>query len=301
MKPFFLYLCILTAALFVSCSTARRMNAVRNSLSEMRSAGITDSARIAKLEAASDSRYQEGKIDSVLGFRIKSKLKVFEDSFFYYRKKEDSLYALLKRKKEFKEKYRSWVLPAMDSLKRNYERYKDRLAMYVLIEDGLNIANYHLFDMAAFFGPGKFTIPAEKEDSAMLAFSPLIDSLIAFSDKYKGRKRVASLVILGFADATGYSGKSLLADSLSALLGNSTVTRELLNKKLSELRAEEVCRQLARLYYRKSATVKNNGELRLEYNYQGKGESFPLLHIKDYTTNDHRRRIVLCYWAVLPE
>lgn len=267
----------------------------------MRETAVTDSSSIAKLEATSDNKYKEGKIDSVLGFRIKSKLKVFEDSFFYYRKMEDSLSALLQYKKEFRKRYRSWVLPAIDSLKRNYERYKDRLALYLLIEDGLSIANYHLYDMAAFFGPGKFTIPVEKEDSAMLAFSPLIDSLIAFSDKYKGRKRVASLVILGFADATGFSGKSPLADTLAILIGNGPVTRELLNKKLSELRAEEICRQLARLYYKKSSSVSNNSELRLEYNYQGKGESFPLPYIKDYTAGDPRRRIVLCYWTVLPE
>lgn len=289
------------AAVFTSCSVSKRMEAVRKSLTAMRTGASDDSLKIAGLEKVSDKKFREGKIDSVLGFRIKSKLKVFEDSFFYYRNLEDSLYSLLSDKKKFKKLYRNRVLPALDSLKNNFERHRDRLALYLLIEDGLNIANYHLYDMAAFFGPGKYTIPPEKQDSAFLAFSPLIDSLIAFSDKYKGHKRVASLVILGFADATGYSGKSQLADSLTALTGNRHPTREQLNRKLSELRAEEVCRYLARLFYQKSSSAKNIDELRLEYNYQGKGESLPLAYIKDYTADDPRRRMVLCYWAVLPE
>jgi len=41
--------------------------------------------------------------------------------------------------------------------------------------------------------------------------------------------------------------------------------------------------------------------LRIAYLAVGQGEEYPLPYITDYRDDDERRRIVLCYWSVLPE
>ncbi len=93
----------------------------------------------------------------------------------------------------------------LDSLKQNNVQFADRLKIYLMIEDGLNIADFELFDLAAFFGPGIFIIPDEKTELAHTFFSPIVDSLKLFSNKYAEIPRTATLLILGFADGTGFS------------------------------------------------------------------------------------------------
>ena len=77
------------------------------------------------------------------------------------------------------------MLPLLDSLQKQSDVYASRLALYFMIKDGLNVADFKQFDLAAFFGPGKYLIPEDKVDIAALSFTPLIDSLMLFSNKYR--------------------------------------------------------------------------------------------------------------------
>ncbi len=90
-------------------------------------------------------------------------------------------------------------------------------------------------------------------------------------------------------------------DTLTAKIGRTDVTKEELNKKLSELRAEELIKQLAKVFIQKAPSFVNFEKLNIEYIHNGKGEAYPLPTIKDYQVDDPRRRIVLCYWVVLPD
>lgn len=200
----------------------------------------------------------------------------------------------------FRKGYKSIVLPVLDSLKKDNAGADDRLTIYMMIEDGLSVADYHLFDLAAFFGPGKHIIPDDKIEFAQSSFAPIVDSLIIFSHKYSSKPRTASLLILGFADGTGFS-EGPLYDTLKTLIGKADVTKEELNQKLSELRAQELIKHLTEIYKKKKQDFPGSKEMRVEYIGQGKGESYPLPTIKDYMVDDSRRRIVLCYWVVLPD
>lgn len=286
---------------FSSCSVNRRLIRVKESLAAIRLADTAELKEISGLKNISESKQKEGKIDSLNGRRILKRLISYEADAVYYHKLADSLSVILENKEQFRKEYKQKVLPALSVLEEYYKRSADRISLYLLIEDGLNIANYHLYELAAFFGPGKYTIPVEKTDSASIAFEPLIDSLIIFSNKYRGKKRTISLVILGFADGTGFSNMSPLADTLKQLMDVREVSKEIMNRKLSELRAEEISKQLAKLYYKKAGADSDNGNLKIEYNYLGKGEAYPLPQIKNYKVDDPRRRIVLCYWMVLPD
>lgn len=302
MRTDFFNLLFLAAPLvFSSCTGERRIASVKESLYSIREEQKLEKEKLIALSAESYKKMQTGGIDSVAGKKIRSKLSYFEISTELYERKSDSLEILLKDKKKFRQQYRTWVLPALELLKKNNVEYKERLSLYLIIEDGLNIANYRLYNMAGFFAPGKYEISDAEADSVSAPFEPLIDSLILFANKYGNRKKTASLVVLGFADATGFNEKMLMKDTLLSKMYNEGATREQLNKKLSELRAGELSRLLAKLYLKKSASVQNPDHLKVEFNYWGKGEVYPLQHIKDYMENDRRRRIVLCYWIVLPD
>ena len=108
------------------------------------------------------------------------------------------------------------------------------------------------------------------------------------------------MIVLGFADGTGISNESTLYDTLINISGDRELSKEELNKKLSELRALELTKQISSIVLEKGLLI-NSKNLKIEYIYQGKGEEYPFLHIKDYTIDDPRRRIVLCYWVVLPD
>jgi outer membrane protein OmpA-like peptidoglycan-associated protein len=165
----------------------------------------------------------------------------------------------------------------------------------------LNLADFSLFSLAAFFGPGKYIIPEDKDQLAVQSFSPIIDSLINFSNRYSTVNRTATLVILGFADGAGFDTTSELYDTLITLAGKSEATKQELNQKLSELRAKELIKKLTTSFLQKAGSFQDPDKLKIEYLGQGKGEEFPLTSIKNYQDDDERRRIVLCYWVVLPD
>jgi hypothetical protein len=154
--------------------------------------------------------------------------------------------------------------------------------------------------MAAFFGPGGFIIPEEKYDMARQYFSPVIDSLMKFSNKYSGIGRIATIVLNGYADGTGISDGSDLYNLLLGRLNQSTATKEELNTALSELRAENLRVFLNNLIKDRSDEFINHQTLTFENIKRGLGEKLPDPKITDYTVDDERRRIVLCYWSVLP-
>ncbi|MBK7307969.1 MAG: hypothetical protein IPI88_13645 [Chitinophagaceae bacterium] len=74
-----------------------------------------------------------------------------------------------------------------------------------------------------------------------------------------------------------------------------------MNQKISELRAKELIKQMTGLYFKKATGFTEVEKLKIEYIGQGKGEAYPVSGIKDYAVDDERRRIVLCYWVVLPD
>ena len=128
-----------------------------------------------------------------------------------------------------------------------------------------------------------------------------MDPLILFSNKYSQYPRTATLIVLGFADGTGITNGSELYYTLLDELRKPQAEKEELNQKLSELRAKELIKQMTNLYLKKASGYSEIEKLKTEYVGQGKGESLPISGIKDYTVDDERRRIVLCYWAVLPD
>ena len=289
-------LILLTAAIFMSsCASETKIFKAKNKLSGFEKQIQKESAEVQDLKKEAYKKLQANKIDSNILDRIEKKLGKLDTA----RLMANQLKEILKDEKKTKWNYRSIVLPVLDSLKKINDQYAQRLTLYLMIKEGLSVANYKLFDLAAFFGPGKYQIPPEKVEKAAL-FEPLIDSLMLFANKYSQYPRTATVVILGFADGTGVNPGELYNTLLDSLK-KPQASKEELNKKLSELRAEELSKQLTGLYLKKASGFKEVDKLKMEYVYQGKGEAWPISNIKDYTVDDERRRIVLCYWIVLPD
>jgi hypothetical protein len=172
---------------------------------------------------------------------------------------------------------------------------------FEMIEEGLNYDSKTLFSLAAFFGPGGFSIPEEKLEKATLYFSPVIDSLIKFSNKYETKLRTATIIVNGYSDASNITKGSTLYKKLAANLKIDNPTKEQLNKSLSSLRAEELSKLFIKIIEKKSASFISMPKITFENVEIGRGEKLPDDTIKNYKVNDERRRIVIVFWTVLPD
>jgi hypothetical protein len=169
-----------------------------------------------------------------------------------------------------------------------------------MIEESLSKSTKTLFSLAAFFGPGGYAIPEEKLEKARIYFSPVIDSLIKFSNKYAEAPRTATIIVNGYADATQISKGSKLYNELAASLKVDEPTKEQLNIRLSALRAEELSKLFTKTIEAKSGKFIALPKITFENLEVGRGEQLPDPTIKNYKVNDERRRIVIVYWSVLP-
>lgn len=171
---------------------------------------------------------------------------------------------------------------------------------FQMIEEGLSISKPHPFKLAAFFGPGGFKIPAAKYDFARNYFSPVIDSLILFSNAYSNSMRTATIIVNGYSDAANISPGSPLHTTLVKYLGSDNYNRQQLNAALSALRAEEISILLTKLLKERFPEFKLINRIVFEAIESGKGEELPNPKIKDYRKSDERRRIVVIFWNVIP-
>ncbi len=69
---------------------------------------------------------------------------------------------------------------------------------------------------------------------------------------------------------------------------------------MSALRAEEIAAFLLQRLKETAYTFKSVDKITFENVQAGFGEKLPDASIKNYKTNDDRRRIVIAFWSVLP-
>lgn len=187
------------------------------------------------------------------------------------------------------------------------DRYKTRsnyrLRRFTMINESLDIIvnQQHMFDLAAFFGPGKYDIPTEKKEIAEKLFSPLVDSLVGFYNKYADVEKRATLVILGYADASGFNPESDIYKSIMERLKDSSVTKEKMNQQLSEWRAVSIGDVMEFCIEKKIPNYKNIKAIDFLFVEKGKGEDYPSKLVTDYKVDDERRRVVLLFWNILPK
>jgi hypothetical protein len=156
------------------------------------------------------------------------------------------------------------------------------------------------FNTAAFFSTGGYKIPEERLPEAKSAFAPIVDSLLGFVQRYPNFTLRSSIITSGYADGQGFSPGPLV-DTLVANIGKKTATKEELNIELSRLRAEEVTGILMEILKEKIKLLHSSAAINTRFYNTGKGEEYPNKKIRNYQTDDERRRIVVIYWNALPQ
>ena len=298
MKTVVLYIFLLC---FTTSCISKKITKSTERISLIKNKNDEENTRVERIADVSNKKLQENKTDSSIDLLFTTKINKIQREKDSIQRVITELEGLLRDKKTVKENYSGIILPKIKQLEQYNKKAGNRMKVYLMLEDGLNAANFTLFDLAAFFGPGKYIIPENKSELAIKSFDPMLDSVIYFSNKYSGISRTATLVILGFADGQGFNAQNNFNEKVKDLLPEKNPTSEALNKKLSELRAQELINVLSLRFLKRSSEIQDFELFKIEYLGKGKGEQFPLAKIKDYKTIDERRRIVLCYWAVLPD
>lgn len=281
-----------------SCRAAKKAQflAVLNTATEQQKA---EQEKIEKIDLKKTAKIEEGNIDDSISYLIDRRLIKYQNRVDSVNREVLNLKAKIEDKKAFRKEFK--VIQAqillLDSFTKNPQL---REYVFYMIDDGLNKTKRTLFELAAFFGPGGYIIPDDKKELAKQYFSPVIDSLMKFSNEYSKIERIATIVLNGYADGTGIGEGSNLYNMLVERMGKTAPTKEELNEALSELRAENLRTFLNGMIEERAASFVNYKTLTFENIKRGMGEQFPNPKITDYLVDDERRRIVLCYWSVLP-
>lgn len=290
---------VFSLIIFASCTGSKRA-AIRKELEAAKNMGNNDAKKITEIDNKKIEKFAEEKIDSLINSDIEKRLKAYKFKLDSLSVSINFLDSVIKSGKLFN-KNRAEIFKQLKII-RNYKNNSViRLRRFEMIDEGLNIVEQHLFNLAAFFGPGKYEIPSEKLPEAENKFTPILDSLTSFYYKYKDVERFGTIRILGFADGTGFNKESEIYKTLTSLLNDSSASKESINIKLSELRAKSIANLMESILSKKITNFNSIKDLEFIFLETGKGENLPSKKITDYTADDERRRVVLLFWSILPK
>ncbi|RZM18103.1 MAG: hypothetical protein EOO88_41610 [Pedobacter sp.] len=293
-----------TIACFIllsSCGTQKKMKTAERSIQTFEQQTQAELAGLLQIKNTVQAKSSQKNIDSSSTHQLQAKFSKLEDSISNKQSKANAVRKFMNIRKDFRRSYKNNVLPLIVEIDTFNNQSGKRDRIYAMLRDAVNTANYNLFDFAAFFDPGVYRIPPQGIENVNKMFGPVIDSIITFSNKYTDIPHTASIVLLGYADGLGISDSTELFATLSEMLKDTMPGRPALNRQLSQLRAQALQSQLKNLVVQKAPLFSNFNNIRLGYIAQGRGEEYPLPGIKDYQEDDDRRRIVLCYWTIIPE
>jgi hypothetical protein len=259
-----------------------------------------DAAKVGTIGNAKDSLMAGGSVDTGTAAIVDKRLANYTKKFDSIKVEIKSLGQQLNSPTEFKNNFtliKTKIL-LIDSIV-NKKAASREYVLNMLLES-ISTPKPSLFNLAAFFGPGGYKIPADKKSLAIKYFSPIIDSLTKFSNKYESIYRNARIIINGYSDATNISKGSGLYKMLASYLNKTDPTKGELNAALSALRAEEIATFLLQRLKETAYTFKSVNKISFENAQVGYGEKLPDPTIHNYKTNDDRRRIVIAFWSVLP-
>lgn len=290
---------IILALFLISCGTQKRMQYAKKAAATAIETATVELKKINEFNNKTSKKLSTGEIDSTISTAYDQVLNKFQNQLDTISNLSNALLNsnhVKFRSKTYKVETKAKIA-AIDSFNLSGEARK---RVYSLINDAIDIDAFNLFDLAAFFGPGVYKIPSEALPNITQSFLPAITSMSALSNKYSDVPHYIHIALIGFADATPIAEGSELYNELSSYVNENSPPRQLLNWSLSDLRAKELLNKMKLVVSNKAALFKHYDDEIFKYNGWGKGEAYPMPTIKDYKEADERRRIVLCYWAVLP-
>ncbi len=299
----FIILCAFST-LFTACYSSRYAH-IDLQMEKAREAIHKEDSTIGDLLDLNSEKLNRQSIDSFTSTRIDEKLGNFSERLDELKSVANVYDSIMNDKQAFRKSYRNILISGVPLLVERVNEPKSkelRYVMYDMIWDLLNRSKQNLFPMAAFFGPGEYRIPPGNQGLVTQQFSPLLDSMALFANKYAAIEREAVVSFYGYADEINIDPHSELGQMLIRVGGlSSGALKSEMNEVLSALRARAMYGSFRYLYQSKMDNFQNPANLILVNVVQGMGESFPNPNITDYRPEDERRRIVLFYWAILPK
>jgi outer membrane protein OmpA-like peptidoglycan-associated protein len=295
-----LILLLLSAALLSSSCSSSKRAALAKVIAAAKITQGGDAAKLAAMQQKKDEKAAEEKIDSTADANISVKLKEYKSKLDSFSTAMNFIDSTIKTGKLFR-KNKAEIKIKLQMVGNYTSNAGLRLQRFAMIDEGLNIAQQYLFNLGAYFGGGKYEIPADKLEQAQQSFAPILDSIASFYNRYSGIERFATITVLGYADATGFNKEGQTYKTLIALLNDSTATKEMINQKVSALRAKNMADIMELILSKKIPNYTSIQKLDFLFFEIGKGEEYPSKKITDYTVNDERRRVVLLFWNILPK
>jgi outer membrane protein OmpA-like peptidoglycan-associated protein len=293
------WLLAIVIVLAYSCSSSKRAK-IAKVVGAAKSAQQNDASMLAAMKQKKDAAAIEEKIDSVINSKIEVKLITCKSKLDSFSNAVNFIDSAIKSGKLFRKNKKE--IQVQLKLVDNYTSdSRLRLRRFAMIDEGLNIAQQYLFNLGAYFGGGKYEIPQDKMEQAQQSFSPVLDSISNFYNRYSDIDRIATITVLGFADGTGFNKEGQTYKTLIAILKDSLATKEMINQKVSQLRAKSMADVMELILSKKIPDYENIRKLNFYFLEIGKGEEYPSKKITDYTINDERRRVVLLFWNILPK
>jgi hypothetical protein len=284
-----------------SCFAARKTKTkVQKVLPAARETAAGDAKKLADLDANRGKKLETGNIDSVISQNVANKVKNYTLRLDSFSNVVNLLTQAVSSRKEYV-KNKKTIKGNLEYVKKYLAAAPLRLHKIDMIDEGLLVSQKNEFNLGAFFGPGKYEVPKDKILLAEASFAPVIDSLVLFYNNYNDVDRFATLIILGFADGTGFNPQSEIVKILSDSLHQNNPAKEQLNGELSKLRAQNLGLIMVSILGKKIKTFSAIRDIDFGFIEKGKGEEFPNKSITDYQANDERRRVVQFYWNVLPK
>ncbi len=297
-----LYASVIIGAFITSCGTQKRIAATTEKNKTTRESINADSIALSGLQAEMLKKLGQQGVDSSLNKKIVSLLSTLQDDLSQIQQTVNAVDFFLETKKNFRpNNYEDDVKSYVTRLDSFQLQKKTRDRIYQLLDEAVKIQAFQKYGMGAFFEPGIYRIAPAAFSSVNQSFQPAIDSMSAISNRYPDIKRTAHLVIVGYADATPITPGTKLFNELKSYMKQPDPQSVQMNQTLSDLRANELLRNLKIIMKTSASKFSSYNQLKIGYSSYGRGQALPFNNITDYTDNDERRRVVVFYWAILPE
>lgn len=294
--PLFIFIFI------TSCSTQKRLQEAAQKAATVKQSIHQSTATLNSLRQTTAEQLSSAQKDSTISNRIDEVISKLQKDLSKIEETVNAVELAAQKKSNFNEhRYYYSTKSYVDRLDSFQAAGKMRDRIYQLLNNAVSINAFRQFDMGTFFEPGAYKMPPTAFVRISEAFQPAIDSLIKLSNNYSDIKHTAYFVLVGYADGVPISSSSSLYSELKPFIRNvDTPDKGQLNLMLSNLRAQELLRNMKIIMLQNAQKLSNAPRLKLAYTSYGRGESLPFKNITDYKIDDERRRVVVFYWSVLP-
>lgn len=287
---------------FTSCGIQNRLSKTEAAIQTARLKTAEEKTIIEAAKQSVDDKLQKHEVDSAIKDGYDAVLGQLNANLDTIQKKIEKLEATLQNRSNLRDaRYYMTIVPLVATLDSFKLLSVQREKAYQLINESISSRAFNLFSMAAFFDPGVFNIPLSARPRIENMFSSAMDSIVELSSKYRDIPHVIRLVLVGYADESPIAEGSKLYSQLNNFASYSSPERQELNRILSQLRANEMMRNMKALITGRSIKFGSLAGIRFSYFNYGRGEIHPSDKIADYKADDERRRIVMFYWSVLPD